>query len=82
MVRGRKSWPVTQLMFCRGPSFSKLYASTKIPARPGSAPRHPFSTRRSLTVTWSIRRVPIGSARIRLMPERLTASVRPNGCPD
>ena len=67
MLNGRRNVPDDQLVVCSGFELSRLDRSTN-PAMRVPKRRMPFSTRISAIVTLSIRRVPIGSARIRTLP--------------
>ena len=65
MLTGRrKDAPDDQIVFCSGFALKQLKTSTIAERRLVSLQPQRFSTRTSTSVTWSIRRVPTGSARI------------------
>ena len=65
MLSGRRKDPDDQFVFCSGLALNTLKRSTNMARRVADRRRNPFSRRTSRMVTLSIRRVSIGSARIR-----------------
>src|SRR5690606_1583403 len=80
----RNASPDAQFTFCSGLAFKRLKTSPKIDALLAAARHTSRSTRMSSRVTFSVRRVPTGSAGTLMTPtfSRVAEIVRPNGCPD